>query len=395
MTISIFQASTCRPFHVLLKPIGPLCNLNCDYCFYLDKANYFSSQNRFDMSDEILEIHVKEYIESQPSGCREVTFGWQGGEPTLRGIDFYRKALELQHQYARPGMDIVNTFQTNGVLINDEWALFLKQNHFLVGISIDGDEESHNHYRKQRNGQGSYQQVKKGLSYLQKHDVEYNVLTVIQSHNGIDGKRVYRHLRSLGVQFIQFIPLVEASKGAGITDRSIGTEQFGRFMIDVFDEWLKKDIGRVFISHFDNALGMSLGFPSSLCVHAQRCGDNLVLEHNGDAYSCDHFVYPEYKIGNIKESGYVDLIESPLQQAFSGGKIVASDIHCDQCIQRDLCHGACPAQRITQNGEISFLAKHRLCEGYFMFFDYIRPYLTAMGKCLRKRIPINYYSKYM
>ncbi len=395
MYITTVKPSARNPFHVLIKPIGPLCNLDCDYCFYLDKTDLFPNQNRFDMSDEVLEAHIKGYIESQPRGTREVTFGWQGGEPTLRGIDFYQRALAFQKLHKREEMTVVNTFQTNGVLIDEEWAVFFKKHRFLVGISIDGDEELHNYHRKHRNGKGSYKQVLRGLKLLQKHKVEYNVLTVVQSHNGSYGRRVYQHLTSLGVQFIQFIPVVEAVKGSGVFERSVGSEQFGKFMRDVFDAWREKDIGQVFVSHFDNALGMTLGMPSSICVHSPKCGDNLVIEHNGDVYSCDHFVFPEFKLGNIKRSEYPDLIETPIQQSFGQGKQEASDLHCVTCSQRHLCHGACPAQRINANGEISFKEKHYLCEGYFVFFSHIQPYLKAMSDCLRQQLPVVYYSHFL
>lgn len=384
-----------RPFHILSKPIGPLCNLDCEYCFYLDKTDYYPETKQFDMGDTTLEAHVKNYIESQPVGCREVTFGWQGGEPTLRGLDFFRQAVALQQKYARPRMKIINTLQTNGVLINDNWAAFLKQHEFLVGISIDGDEELHDHYRKTRSGKGSYRQVVQGLQMLQKHQVDTNVLTVIQNHNGDHGKRVYRHLKQLGVRFIQFIPIVEPEKGKGVSERSVSPAQFGQFMVDVFEEWRKGDIGKVYVSHFDNALGMHLGMPSSICVHAPQCGENLVVEHNGDVYSCDHFVYPEFKLGNINQRDYPDLIETPIQQQFSTRKPIGSQTHCQRCDQRSLCHGACPAQRIDENGELSISAKHYLCEGYYQLFSHLRPYLDAMGRCLQRGLPPLYYARFM
>ncbi len=395
MIIPTSKITAQHPFHVLLKPIGPLCNLDCDYCFYLEKMDYFPEKNRFDMNEDILEAHVKSYIESQPRDCREVVFGWQGGEPTLRGIDFYRKALRFQAQYQRSGMRIVNTFQTNGVLIDDKWAQFFKLHHFLVGISIDGDEELHDYYRKTRSGEGSYQQVLKGLRCLQRNGVEYNVLTTVQSNNGDYGRRVYQHLVSLGVQFIQFIPVVEAVRGTGVSDLSVKPEQFGKFMVEVFDCWREHDIGHVFVSHFDNALGMILGMPSSTCVHSETCGNNLVLEHNGDSYSCDHFVYPEYKLGNISKSDYPDLIETSIQQDFSQGKKLASDVFCSQCTQRDLCHGGCPAQRVNFQGEILFSSKQYLCSGYSLFFSHIRPYLIAMGSCYHQQLPIFLYKNYL
>lgn len=384
-----------RPFHILAKPIGPLCNLDCEYCFYLDKTQYYPGTKRFDMSLDELEAHVKNYIESQPANCREVTFGWQGGEPTMRGIDFYRHAVRLQNHYRRPTMAITNTIQTNGVLLNDEWARFLKQNRFLVGVSIDGDEELHDHFRKSRSGRGSYQQVIRGLRVLQKHKVETNILTVIQRHNGDYGRRVYRHLKQLGAQYIQFIPIVEPVQGQGVSHRSVTPHQFGQFMIDVFDEWRKADVGKVFISHFDNALGMHLGLPSSNCVHSPACGDNLAMEHNGDVYSCDHFVYPEFKLGNIRRNDYPDLIETPIQQQFSQRKRIGAQLHCLDCSQRSLCHGGCPAQRVSEQGELSTSSKQYLCQGYYAFFSYIRPYLTAMGECIKRQLPAIYYARFL
>ena len=393
--IPVQKSTTNRPFHVLSKPIGPICNLACDYCFYLDKTEYYSGQNRFDMGDDVFEAHIRNYIESQPVPCKEVTFGWQGGEPTLRGVDFFRRVVALQKKYSRSGMDIVNTLQTNGALIDDEWAIFLRQHNFLVGISIDGDEELHDHYRKTKSGKGSYHQVIRGLKCLQRHDVKVNVLTAVQSHNSHFGRRVYQHLVSLGVHFIQFIPVVEAVKGKGVSSRSVKPEQFGRFMTEVFDCWRKEDVSRVFVNHFDNALGMSLGMLSSVCVHAPRCGDNIVIEHNGDVYSCDHFVYPEFRLGNIQQMDYPNLIETPIQQHFSSRKPVSSEAHCLQCQQRDLCNGACPAQRIDKNGELSVSAPHYLCAGYQHFFSHIRPYLSAMAQCIQIGIPPLYYQRFV
>jgi len=384
-----------RPFHVLVKPIGPLCNLDCEYCFYLDKQLYYPEQRRFDMADSVLESHVRDYIASQPASCQEVVFGWQGGEPTLRGVEFFERAVVLQKKYARPGMQVTNTLQTNGVLIDEKWARFLKQHDFLVGVSLDGDEPLHDTYRKTRSGKGSHQAVIRGLKCLLAHQVEVNVLCVVQNNNGDHGARVYRYLTSLGVQFLQFIPVVEAVPGKGVSHRSVGAKQFGRFMIEVFEAWRAHDIGRVFVSHFDNALGMTLGMPSSSCVHAPMCGDNIVLEHNGDVYSCDHFVYPQFKLGNVNRSDYPDLIETPIQQQFSERKPRGLQLHCAACPQRSLCHGACPAQRINALGELDINAGHYLCQGYYAFFGHIRPYLQAMANCLRHRLPATAYQRFM
>ncbi len=394
-TIPISLPRAKRPFHVLVKPIGPICNLDCEYCFYLDKQLHYPEQNRFDMGEWELENHVRNYIASQPATCQEVVFGWQGGEPTLRGVSFFEKVVSLQEKYARPGMKITNTLQTNGVLIDEKWSRFLKHNNFLVGISLDGDEALHDTYRKTRSGKGSHALVMAGLEQLLKHQVDVNVLCVVQSSNGNHGERVYRYLSELGVQFLQFIPVVEPIVGSGVSQRSVGAEQFGRFMIDVFEAWKENDIGRVFVSHFDNALGMSLGMPSSSCVHAPVCGDNIVLEHNGDVYSCDHFVEPEFKLGNLNHSDYPNLIETPIQQEFALRKPTGSKLHCQTCPQRSLCNGACPAQRINSQGELDIHAKHHLCEGYYAFFAHIRPFLQAMGQCLHHRLPATAYRRFL
>lgn len=394
-TISIQKTKAERPFNILSKPVGPLCNLNCDYCFYLEKSELYPERNRFEMSLDTLEIHIQNYIESQPAWCREVTFGWQGGEPTLRGLSFYQQAVALQNKHRRPGMRIVNTFQTNGVLLNEEWAMFFKKHQFLVGISIDGDEELHNYYRKNRRGLGSYSQVIRGLQVLQQHNVDTNILTVIQNHNGNFGKRVYKHLKQLGAGFIQFIPIVEPVKGEGVSSRSVSSWQFGQFMIEVFEEWRQEDIGKVHVSHFDNALGMHMGLPSSNCVHAPQCGENLIVEHNGDVYSCDHFAFPEFKVGNINHKDYPLLIETPVQTSFSHRKPIGSDLYCQGCAQRSLCHGACPAQRIDENGELSIIAEHYLCQGYFEFFSHIRPYLDAMAQCIIRNKTASEYQEYL
>ncbi|PWI32524.1 anaerobic sulfatase maturase [Vibrio albus] len=393
--ITVTKVAAKRPFHVLVKPVGPVCNLACDYCFYLDKTGLYPGNTCFEMRDEVLVAHIRNYIESQPVHCKEVTFGWQGGEPTLRGVHFFRRVVALQQKYVRPGMKIVNTLQTNGVLLNDEWGIFLKQHHFLVGISIDGDEALHDHYRKTNSGKGSYQKVIRGLKCLQKHGVDVNVLTVIQQHNGDHARRVYQHLVGLGVQFIQFIPVVEPEPGKGVSCRSVSPEQFGRFMCEVFDCWRENDIGRVFISHFDNALGMSLGMPSSSCVHASVCGENLVAEHNGDVYSCDHLVFPSFRLGNLAQADYPDLIVTPVQQQFAASKPEAARLHCLNCPVRGLCNGACPAQRVDEHGEVSFTSGHYLCKGYYQFFSHISPYLSAMGQCLRRGLPPANYQRFL
>lgn len=293
------------PYHVLLKPIGPVCNIDCEYCFYLEKSALFPGHRTVDfmMSEETLEEVTRAYIHSQPEGTAEINFAWQGGEPTLMGVNFFRKAVELQKKYARPGIKITNAIQTNGTRLDAEWGEFLRENEFLVGISIDGPEAMHNRYRRDRGGAGTFASVMRGIEVLKRHRVEFNTLTVVQEHNGDYPAPVYTFLKKIGSTFMQFIPIVEKTSQTSVGERSVGPEQWGRFMSGVFDLWLKKDLGRIFVQHFDMLLGLWMGYPSSMCVHAETCGRAVALEHDGSLFSCDHFVNPEHRLGVFRVDG--------------------------------------------------------------------------------------------
>jgi len=289
------------PFHVLIKPIGPVCNITCEYCFYLEKEKLFSYKKKTDfrMSEDTLETFVRQYINSQPYGTIEVNFTWQGGEPTLRGIGFYKKAIYFQNKYRRKGMKITNAFQTNGILLNNDWAKFFKDNNFLIGISIDGPEKLHNRFRKDHSGAGTFSSVMVGLDVLRKYNVDFNTLTVVQSDNGDYPQEVYNFLKGIGSTFIQFIPIIEPEGKGGVSYRTVSPQQWGNFLNTVFDLWIKQDLGRIFVQNFETMVGIYAGYPSSFCVHSPVCGRAVVLEHNGNLYSCDHFVFRENLLGNI------------------------------------------------------------------------------------------------
>ncbi|MHC4445854.1 MAG: anaerobic sulfatase maturase [Planctomycetota bacterium] len=297
-------------FHVIAKPIGPICNLACAYCFYLEKEKYIGKAEQWRMSDETLEEYVKQYIEAQPEGMKEINFAWQGGEPTLMGIEFFERAIELQKKYCPADKTFSNSIQTNGTLLDDAWGEFLKTNNILVGLSIDGPADLHDKYRYDKQHKPSFDPMMRGMKFLQKHGVDFNALTVVNSHNGNHPGRVYRFLKEAGVEYIQLIAIVERIDVSGdlpkvqpaddvdldkvISERSVGAEQYGQFLIGVFDEWVRKDVGRIFVPLFDQALAAWLGVEPPLCIFQRQCGRALVIEHNGDLYSCHHYVFPSY-----------------------------------------------------------------------------------------------------
>ena len=382
------------PFHVLIKPIGPLCNLDCEYCYYLEKSNMFRG-SKFRMSDAILEKHIRHYIESQPQDCREVNFAWQGGEPTLLGLDFFKRVVEIQSRHQRTGMKISNALQTNGVELDNSWAQFLKANQFLVGISIDGPQQFHDKYRKTRSGKGSFLQVKRGLDYLCEAGAEFNVLTTVQRHNGDHPLEVYQGLKLLGAEYIQFIPIVEHEAGQSVSVRSVLPRQYGEFLVAVFESWRSGgDIGKTFVQDFDAALNAMAGNPYTICSHAPRCGRSVALEHNGDVFSCDHFVSDDYRIGNIQHSSYPQMLDGPVQTSFGDDKLDKLPAACLKCPVKYLCFGGCPAHRyIPVKG--SDLKMNYLCAGYRMFFEHIQPYLKAMLASLRQQKPASDYFRYL
>lgn len=380
------------PFHVLTKPIGPICNLDCEYCFYLKKGELYPNTRSFRMTDEVLEAFVRQYIESHPMGTEEINFAWQGGEPTLMGVDFFQKAVAFQQGYARPGVRISNSLQTNGTRLNDEWGLFLRENHFLVGLSIDGPREMHDRYRLDKRGEGTFDQVMAGLELLKRHAVDFNTLTVVNDANGSYPIEVYNFLKSTGSTFFQFIPIVEREEN-GIGARSVGSEQYGRFLNGIFDTWLRQgDVGRIFVRDFDTFLALVMGYPSPICVHAETCGRAVALEHNGDLYSCDHFVNPEDHVGNILQTTLGAMLDDAQQSTFGTNKRDKLPHYCRSCEFLKVCNGGCPKDRLidTPDGEPGL---NYLCAGYKIFFSHAIPVLQNMATCLRMGHPASDYQQ--
>ncbi len=387
-----------QPFHVMAKPAGAACNLDCSYCFYLEKSALYETNGPTRMSPERLEMFIREYIQSQ--NTETITFAWQGGEPTLMGVDFFRQAVTLQQRYAN-GHKIENSLQTNGTRLNDEWCSFLAETHFLVGISIDGPKPYHDRFRLTRSGAGSFDDVMRGLSCLRKHNVEFNTMTCVHRGNENAGREVYRFLRKNGSRYMQFIPIVEripaeagsckhglklAAPGdeeAAVTTWSVSPKGHGRFLSDVFDEWKKKDVGRYFVRDFDCALGNWLNMGSSMCTHAETCGRALALEHDGYVYSCDHYVYPEYRLGRLGESPLSSMVDLPQQKTFGETKKTELCTKCNSCHYRFACGGDCPKHRfVEQAGEPHKLSY--LCPGYMHFFSHIKPTMEKMANEWRK-----------
>jgi uncharacterized protein len=381
-------------FHVLAKPTGATCNLACSYCFFLDKELLYPN-SRFRMTEETLEAYLQQLIAAHRSS--QVTVAWQGGEPTLMGVDFYRKAITLQEKYRRPGMNFENTMQTNGTLLNDEWCEFLKENDFLVGLSLDGPSQFHDTYRVDKGGAGTFDRVMRGLQLLQKYGVEYNLLVAVNRLNADYPGEVYRFLRDeAGTQWIQFIPVIERMNSDGhnliqagdqVSPRSVRPEQFGRFLIQVFDEWVYHDVGKIFVQTFEAALGNWLRLPSSgMCVFEKICGIGLALEHNGDLYSCDHFVEPDYLLGNIHAETMLDLVSSEKQLKFGQRKYDSLPRACLECPVLFACNGECPKNRFlrTPAGEPG---QNYLCAGYKAFFQRVDEPMKILAMLVRSGRP--------
>lgn len=390
-------------FHVMLKPAGPSCNLNCTYCYYLEKKKLYPSDKQFRMSDELLEEYTKQFIDAHQVPV--VTFTWQGGEPTLMGLDFFKKAIDLQKKYGG-GKTIENAFQTNGTRLNDEWCKFFTDNNILVGISIDGEEHNHDHFRRTNSGKPTFKSAMKGIELLHKHKVEFNTLSCVNSYNASYATETYRFLKKIGSGFMQFLPVVERiankqldnqlnlvspnfGENATVTDWSVGGKEFGEFLIKIFNEWVRNDVAKYYVQIFDTTLANYVGEMSGLCVFSETCGDALVMEHNGDLYSCDHYVYPEYFLGNITEVPMIDLVKSQRQFDFGIDKRNKLPRYCLECDVRYACHGECPKHRFlyTPDGKPGL---NYLCEGYKSFFKYVEPYMDYMAKELKaKRPPAN------
>ena len=381
-------------FHIMTKPIGPLCNLDCSYCFYLEKEKLYPGATQWAMPPEILERYISEYIAAQPPDAPEIHFAWQGGEPTLLGLDFFRSVIALQQKHA-PDRIICNALQTNATLIDDEWAAFLAEHNFLVGVSIDGPRELHDCYRVDKGQAPTFDRVLRGIARLKAHNVEFNTLTVVHRRNSEHPLDVYRFLKEAGSGFMQFIPVVErkaaqpggdglvliqpsSTQVAEVTPWSVEPLAYGKFLAAIFDEWVKQDVGHIFIQQFDVALESWLGLQQTLCVFRPTCGSALALEHNGDLYSCDHFVYPEHKLGNIVDTGLRAMISSTQQKAFGLAKRDTLPSMCRQCDVRFACNGECPKHRFltTPEGEAGL---NYLCAGYKHFFHHIDPFMQYMA----------------
>ena len=387
-----------KSFHIISKPIGPLCNMDCTYCFYLEKENLYPGQKDFRMSDEVLEAFIRQYIQSQE--VPEVHFTWQGGEPTLLGVEFFEKVIALQNKYAN-GKKIFNALQTNGVNIDERWCDFLARHHFLVGISIDGPQEFHDRYRVFKGGQPSFQKVMRAIELFKSHGVEFNTLTCVNRYNSCAPLPVYQFLKGIGSRYMQFIPIVERKVtrrttnnlllihpefggDAQVTDWSVEPLQYGKFLTAIFDEWVQNDVGKIFVQIFEVALQIWYGIPPTLCVFRETCGNALAIEHNGDLYSCDHFVYPEYKLGNIVEDRMSRLVNSDFQINFGQKKQAGLPKYCRECDYKFACQGECPKHRFlrTPDGEEGL---NYLCAGYKLFFAHVDVYMKYMAEELRNR----------
>lgn len=385
------------PFYLMAKPIGSVCNLNCTYCYYLEKEKlYPRDPARWVMSDKVLEQFISQYIYSSIEPA--VLFTWHGGEPILRGMEFFRKVIALQQKHAG-GRVIDNVIQTNGTTLTDEWCRFFRDHRFLVGISVDGPEHCHDRYRLNKEGAPSFSRMMNGLELLIKHGVEFNTLTVVNDHNALYPGEVYRFLKSAGSRYMQFIPIVEwldpkakpdelsilpenTQKPAEVTDWTVDPIDYGNFLITIFDEWVRKDVGDYFVVTFDCVLANHVGVPPPLCVAARTCGHAGVVEYNGDVYSCDHYVFPEYKLGNIGENILATLMNQPFQQEFGQNKWDKLPGYCRKCEYLKLCYGECPKNRIIQSpdGEPGL---NYLCAGFKKFYRHTKPWFDFMANELR------------
>jgi uncharacterized protein len=368
-------------FHLLAKPAGAICNLGCKYCFFLSKKELYPGST-FRMSDSILESYICQYIEAQKVPL--ATIAWQGGEPTLMGLDFFKKAMDLVRKYRRPGMIIHNTLQTNGTLIDGEWCRFFRQNNFLVGLSLDGPQEVHDAYRVDKSGKPTFDKVMRAAKLLRKHKVDFNILTTVHAANGDQPLEVYRFLRDdVRAEFIQFIPIVERDETGRVAEWSVKPDQYGRFLSSVFDEWVRKDVGRIFVQIFDASLAAWAGAFQSICILSNTCGTALALEHNGDLYSCDHFVDRDHLLGNIKREGLAKLASSGKQRRFGQNKLDSLPKYCLKCEVRFVCNGECPKNRFmkTPEGEPGL---NYLCAGYREFFRHIDGPMRFMANEIRQ-----------
>ena len=394
--------------HVMAKPIGPACNLNCDYCFYLEKQALFGESENYRMNDTVLSAYITKYITSQPSPA--VDFLWQGGEPTLLGIDFFKRVIKLQKSFSSK-KTITNSLQTNGTLLTDAWCAFLKKHNFLVGISIDGPKEIHDRYRHDRSGSGTFDNGMRGLKLLGKHGVEYNVMACVARDTAKQPLDVYHFFKNEGIKFIQFSPIIERvpdgyaaqcglrlaapaaldkkEENTEVTPWTVIPEDYGDFLIAIYEEWVRNDVGEIFVMNFEWALNLWIGNPSPVCVQAKQCGRSMVIEHNGDVYACDHFVYPQYKLGNILTDDLLSMVEKSVQSGFGVAKETALPRWCRECDILAACRGGCPKHRFVET-IYDEPGLHYLCQGYRKFFLHIRRYLQVITQLLEHGRPASY-----
>ena len=407
ISVDLHNEASAPGFHIMAKPIGPVCNLNCEYCFYLEKKALFAGNENYRMSDKVLKAFVQKYI--RYNDIPEIPFAWQGGEPMLMGLDFFKKAMRLQKQYSQ-GKMITNALQTNGILLDDAWCEFLVKNNFLVGISLDGPEDIHNLYRVDGRGRGTFIAVMKAVELMQKHGVEYNVLACITRENARRPLDVYHFFKDHGVEFVQFIPVVEripdddtrelglklaTPPGAGventanITSWAVETDSYGDFLISIFEEWVRNDVGKTFVMNFEWALMSWMGGDSTVCQFSRQCGKSVILEHDGNIYACDHFMYPRYLLGNILSSDLKRLIDSPQQKDFGTRKETSLPQCCRECDVLFACRGGCPKHRFTAT-----FAKepglNYLCAGHKKYFRHINKYMTVMRQLLENNLPVSH-----
>ena len=397
----IDPATASQPFHMMTKPSGPLCNLDCHYCFYLEKERLYPGTTDWGMTDAVLESYVRQHIEAH-AGQPVVSFAWQGGEPTLRGVEFFERVVALQRQYAGE-CRVENAIQTNGILIDERWSGFLAEHQFLVGLSIDGPEELHDRYRRDRGDRPTFAAVMRALELMKAHKVAFNTLTVVNRENVRRPLDVYRFLRETGSGFIQFIPVVERAADspsdealnllspddaarAHVAPWSVDPVAYGEFLVAIFEEWVRADVGKVFVQQFDVSLETWSGLEASLCVFRETCGRALALEHNGDVYSCDHFVYPQYRLGNLMNESLGAMVDSAAQQAFGEAKRDRLPAECRSCDVRFACHGECPKHRFVRSKDGSHDLNY-LCAAYKRFFHHIDPHMRFMANELSERRP--------